>query len=218
MSKFSIDSNLVWLAEKLGQVDEVTSVEQVSRHSLRISREAYSPFVAGVVSAQRVEAETIRPLVIYNNGIEIIGNVPKESFWTGSAIRLASESDIAIGSLGDIFRAIHHKNVRTFRSKNSEFVERGLTQHDQVSNFELVHDKLYRIARNRFPDLTVAMLHEYELTADRLRIAREWYGPFAIAVNTDPNGSFTNSAEELAESLDIEVLLWRQFLGRLNRA
>jgi hypothetical protein len=109
------------------------------------------------------------------------------------------------------------EDVRTFQPKETEFVERGLRQHDRILSFDRVHDRLYRVSRKGLPDLTVAMLNEYELTADHLRTARDRYGQFSVAVITDPNGRATSSAEEVAETLGVEILKWAPFFGRLNK-
>jgi hypothetical protein len=165
---------------------------------LRISRSNYDPVVAGIVSAKRVEVDAVRPLVKSKLGVEIIANVPKESYWTGGALKLAQDNNIATGAYGDLLRVIDVEDVRAFQPRETEFVERGLRQHDRISSFDRVYDRLYRISRNGLPDLTVAMLDEYELTADHLRTARDRYGQFSVAVITNPNGRATGSAEEAA--------------------
>ena len=67
------------------------------------------------------------------------------------------------------------------------------------------------------PDLKVAMLNEYELTADHLRIARDRYGQFSVAVITNPNGEATSSAKETAQTMGVQILKWGSFFGRLNK-
>jgi hypothetical protein len=109
------------------------------------------------------------------------------------------------------------EDVRAFQPRETEFVERGLRQHDRISSFDRVYDRLYRISRNGLPDLTVAMLDEYELTADHLRTARDRYGQFSVAVITNPNGRATGSAEEAAQTMGVEILKWGPFFGRLNK-
>src|SRR5207253_2327294 len=101
--------------------------------------------------------------------------------------------------------------------KETQFIERSLRQHDCISRFDQVYDQVYCISRNRLPDLFVAMLNEYELTADHLRTARDRYGQFSVAVITNPNGRATNSAEGAAQIMGVEILKWGPFLGRLNR-
>jgi hypothetical protein len=206
-----------WVAGNLRKADHVTKVEVLSEQVLRVSRDKYAPYVAGIVSVKCVKVDDIMPLVESELGVEIIANVPKESYWTGEAIMLAQVHSIATGGYGDLLRVIDDEDVRAFQQKETVFIERGLRQHDRISSFDREYDRLYRIRRNGLSDLKVAMLNEYELTADHLRIARERYGQFSVAVITNPNGSSTSSAQEVAQTMGVEILNWRLFFGRLNK-
>jgi hypothetical protein len=217
MAKHTPAETTEWVAGNLRKAVRVSKVEVISDQVLRVSRDKYAPFVAGIVSSKRVEANEVRPLVKSDLGVEIIANVPKESFWTGGALRLAHDNNIATGAYGDLLGAIGLQDVRAFQPREIEFVERGLRQHNRISRFERVHDRLYRVSRNSSPDLMVAMLNEYELTADHLRTARDRYGQFSMAVITNPYGKATSTAEESARTLSVEILKWGPFLGRLNK-
>jgi hypothetical protein len=217
MAKHSPAEITEWVAGNLRKAGDVSEVEVLSDQVLRVSRSKYDPFVAGIISVKCVEADAVRPLVKSKLGVEIIANVPKESCWTGGALRLARDNNVATGAYGDLLRVINLQDVRAFQPKETEFVERGLRQHDRISSFERVYDRIYRISRNGLPDLTVVMLNEYELTADHLRTARDRYGQFSVAVITDPNGSVTSSAAEAAQTMGVEILKWGPFFGRLNK-
>lgn len=206
-----------WVAGNLRQAKEVSQVEVLADQVLRVSRGKDAPFVAGIISVTCVEPETLMTLVKSQFNVEIIANVPKESYWTGGALRLAHDNKIATGSYGDLLRVLDLQDVRTFQPKETEFVERGLRQHGRISSFERTYDRLYRISRKGLPELTVAMLNEYELTADHLRTARDRYGEFSVAVITNPSGSATSSAEEAAQTMGVEILKWGPFFGRLNK-
>lgn len=217
MAKHTTAETSEWVAGNLRRAKGVSKVEVLSDQVLRVSRSKYGPFVAGIVSAKCVEADTVRTLVESKLAVEIIANVPTESYWTGGALRLAHDNKIATGAYGDLLRVIDLEDVRAFQSKETEFVERGLRQHDRISGFERMYDRLYCISRSGLPDLTVVMLNEYELTADHLRTARDRYGEFSVAVITNPNGRATNSAEEAAQTMGVEILKWGPFFGRLNK-
>jgi hypothetical protein len=217
MAKHTLAETTEWVAGNLRKAEHVSKVEVVSDQVLRVSRSKYPPYVAGILAVTRVEADAVRPLVERALGLEIIANVPKESYWTGGALRLAHSNNIATGAYGDLLRVIDLQDVRSFQPKETEFVERGLRQHDCISSFERVFDRVYRISRNGLADLSVAMLNEYELTADHLRTARDRYGQFMLAVITNPNGRAATSAEEAAQAMGVEILKWGSFFRRLNR-
>ncbi|MDQ8732406.1 hypothetical protein [Bradyrhizobium sp. LHD-71] len=207
-----------WVAEALRKTDEVSNVDVLDDQVLRVERTKYAPFVAGIVSKTRVHADDIRPLVESTHGVEIIANVPKEAVWTGDAIRLAQNNSVATGVFGDLYRVLGESNVRGFQQREIAFIERGLRQHDRVTSFERDYDKVYRLSRKGgLPDLTAAMLNEYELTTDHIRTARDRYGKFDVAVNTNPNGTITRSALDAANAMGIEILKWGPFFGRINK-
>jgi hypothetical protein len=207
-----------WVAKALRKADLVSKVDVLDERVLRVERTRYAPFIAGIVSEPRVYADNIRPLINSKYGVEIIANVPKEAIWTGGAIRLAEDNSIAIGVFGDLYRVVGESNVRGFKQTEIAFIERGLRQHDCVTSFEREYDKVYRLSRKGgLPDLTAAMLNEYELTADHIRTARDRYGNFDVAVNTNPNGTITGSALDAAKLMDIEILTWGPFFGRINK-
>jgi hypothetical protein len=216
MARHSPRETTLWVADNLRQLRDVVDVDVLSDQTLRIERRKYRSFIAGVVAAPRVEAETIRAVVSQPN-VEIVSNVPRESFWTGGALRLAREKGIATGSYGDLMRVVGVEDVCNFVPKDIAYIERGLRQHDRVASFDRVHDRLYLVRRQSMPDLVVAMLSEYELTGDHLRTARDRYGAFDLAVITDPNGRATGQAAEVASRLGVTILDWASFYGRLNK-
>ncbi len=106
MAKHTPAETTNWVAGNLRKAEDVSMVEVLSDQVLRVSRSKYAPYVAGIVSATRVEEDAVRPLVESEFGVEIIANVPKESYWTGGALRLAQSKNIATGAYGDLLRVI----------------------------------------------------------------------------------------------------------------
>ncbi len=117
MAKHTPAETSEWVAGNLREAKGVSKVEVLSDQVLRVSRSKYNPFVAGIVSAKCVEADTIRTLVKSKLGVEIIANVPKESYWTGGALRLSQDNNIATGAYGDLLRVIDLQDVRAFQPK-----------------------------------------------------------------------------------------------------
>jgi hypothetical protein len=115
-------------------------------------------------------------------------------------------------------RAVRCEDVRVYVRPEFHFVDRGLQQHNRVTNFEREADRVYLIHRLGLPDLRFVMLNEYELTGDHIRVARDRYGAFDMVLLNNPNGSATTEAKRLGETMGIDIFKWAQFLGRLNRA
>lgn len=218
MTKRTKLDTTAWVAENLRSEERVLGVTVLTDQIIQVSRIKHGPYVAGIISEKRVEVNCIKQLVESDLCVEIIANVPKESFWTGDAIRFARSQNVSTGSLGDLYRVISEQDVRRFRSPETEFIERSMRQHDRIAQFQQIHDRLYRIERSDgLSDVTVLMLNEYDLTADHVRTARDRYGAFSLLVMTNPNGSATESAEQVAASMGVDILMWKNFLGRLKR-
>src|SRR5947209_1084669 len=104
MAKYTPAETTEWVASNLRKATNVSKVEVLTDQVLRVSRRKYDPYVAGVVAAECVTADAVRPLVASACGVEIIANIPKESYWTGEAIRIAHDNRIATGAYGDLLR------------------------------------------------------------------------------------------------------------------
>ncbi|MFG0245565.1 MAG: hypothetical protein ACF8MF_05875 [Phycisphaerales bacterium JB052] len=217
MTKYSPAQTTRWVADNVSDHDDVLKIEVVSDQVIKVYRQKHDPFFAGIVSAKCVAKEVIEELVKSDFDIDIIVNIPKDAIWVGEAINFAEDNSIATGSYGDLLRVIHLDDVRSYLPRERKFIERGLRQHDRITRFVRLYDNVYKISRRGLPDLTVAMLYEYELTADALRTARDRYGAFSIAVITNPNGSATSSASDVAKNIGVSILKWGEFFGRLNK-
>jgi hypothetical protein len=210
------EQTTTWVAETIAEMGEVQDTTVVGPHSLRITRNKFAPFVAGVVSVPVVTPEIVHPVLEADSLIEILVNVPKESMWTGLAITAVAARGIAFGGLGDLMSAISDEDVRRYTRSEYDFVERGLRQHTRVLRLDREADRAYLVHRHDLPPLRFVMLKEYELTGDHVRTARDRYGAFDAVLLNNPNGKPTTNALEVARDLGVGIFKWGQFLGRLN--
>jgi hypothetical protein len=207
-----------WIAEKVEKCEEVESISITDSNILNIVRKAHPPIVVATLAEATVSVEAVRQALGHRENVQFVVNVPKVSYVTGPALDYAKNEGFAIGGLGDLMRALSIPDVTQYVPKTIAFIERGLRQHDRVHSFERRADLYYLIhRRNSLKDVLVVFLHEYELVADHLRVARDRYGRFDIVVITDPNGNATTEAEAVAEEFGCRIYKWGKFLGALNR-
>lgn len=205
-----------FVAQALGKHGEVSRAEPLDEKVVEVYRKKYPSFIVGVVSATLVERATIEEFA-HDDRIEFICNIPREAAWTGEAVDLARQSRTGFGGVGDLFSAAGGKEpVRDFVRKEFEFIERIFDQHSAIERVERVYDRVYRLHRVDLPPLTVALINEYDLTADHIRTAWQRFGPFTDALANNPNCRFTGEAVEAAKQLNVILLPLRQFMGRLN--
>jgi hypothetical protein len=208
-----------WVADRIAETTDASSTKVTSPFTFRVNRKDRLPsFEVLVLSASRVTDDILDPLLEEARSASFVVNVPKNGIWTESGIATARNHDCAFGGIGELMSAIHQKldDVSLFVKKENAFVERGLDQHDNVSHFDQEYDRVYTVHRPGMKSLRVVLLNEYELTAEHVRTARTSYGPFDIVLMTNPNGTPTKDALDTAKTMQVAILAWRQFLGRLG--
>ena len=205
-----------WVAEKIKDADDVQDVEVVESQILSVRRQ-HDSFMLGTTAVERVEGKVVRALTGKCNTLSFIVNIPKDSYWTGEAIDLALEHSIAFGGMGDLYRALSRcTDVRQYRNPNISYVEQALEQHDMIVEMERIHDRKYVLKRRGLPEFTIVLVHEYELTKDHVRRARNRYEIFNAILITNPNGDATTQARETARSMNIGIYKLGQLMARIN--
>ena len=208
---------LDWTVKKLEEHDEVVSVEPEGELLINVHRKKHPPFCSAILNEKLVDKRVIEFVLGYNGKVQFVTNVPKDSIWVGDAILIAQARNLGWGRLADLMSAINSESVEGYQNKEYIFVERCLNQHNRVECYERIFDRVYLLTRLGLPNIKVALVYEYELTAEHVRAARKRYGEFSVIVKTNPNGNITGKAEEVGKGLGISILTWGEFLGRLNR-
>ena len=196
-------------------MSEVQNVEILGAHTIRVTRKQYSPFIAGIVSTDKVMLKTIAPILVDSLEVEFLANIPKDSFWSGEAI--SALPGIAFGGLGDLMAAVSIEDVRQYVNSEYRFIEQGLRQHSRVERFVREADRLYLVFRNGLPEIRIIALNEYELTAEHLRTARDRYGNFDAVLVSNPNGEPTVAAKTVADGWNVGIFKWGALFSRLNK-
>jgi hypothetical protein len=181
-----------------------------------IERTIDPTFVSAIFGQSKITGSDVAFAIQQAPDAAFVANVPGASIIDGSAWECAKSNAVGLGRLGDLMRAIRHPDVRGYIHPETRFVERGLVQHSAVSHFRRLDDVRYEVQRHGMPSLVVAMVNDYEVTADVIRSTWERYGPFSILVATNPNSRETGSSMQVASGLNVGVLKWGPFLGRLS--
>ena len=206
-----------WAIEKLNTHDNVLVLRPLGEIFISIERKKYAPFSTAIISEQVVHPRAIQQIISLGVESHFIANIPKSGIWTGDAIFATNVQNLGWGGFGELMSAINNEEVTTFQKKEYSFVERGIRQHNRVCNYERIFDRVYCISRRNLPSISVAFIYEYEFTAEHVRTARDRYGEFSVIVKTNPNGTITQLANDVAKGLGIEIFAWGEFLSRLNR-
>lgn len=205
-----------FIANGMANHDEVTHATALDAHLIEVVRKRHPDFIVGVVSTARVERATIEEFV-RDERVDFVCNIPREAVWSGEAIDLVKAHGRAWGGVADLFSAAAGQEpAREFVRREYEFIERIFDQHSAVVRVERIYDRVYRLYRRAKPSVEVALVNEYDLTADHVRTAWERYGPFSDILANNPNCRFSSEASAAAQELGVKLLMLRPFMGRLN--
>lgn len=173
--------------------------------------------VAVIGAKPMVQVADVEPVLAHGIKPEFVINIPSKSIWTGSAIDLVHAAPAGFGSLGDLGKAIRLGDLAGYRNKEFGFFERAIGQHSNVQQLTRLYDLAFIAHRKKGPDLTIALIDAYNLSAEDVRHARTQYGAFDIALKMSSYGSVTSAAQEAARSMGSEAIMFRDIMGRLAR-
>jgi len=173
--------------------------------------------VAVIGAKPMVQVADVAPALAHAIKPEFVINIPSKSIWTGSAIDLVHAVPAGFGSLGDLGKAVRLGDLAGYRNKEFGFFERAIGQHSNVQQFTRLYDLVFIAHRKRGPDLTIALIEAYNLSAEDVRHARTQYGAFDIALKMSSYGSVTSAAQEAARSMGAEAMMFRDIMGHLGR-
>jgi hypothetical protein len=198
--------------------NSVESVELLGPKLIRIHRKTHDSVVVATTAVERLDAAAFRAAI---NGAALhpdyVVNIPAESIVLGDAIQLAREHGVGVGQFKDLMGALGSSDVSGHLSSDLRYVEENLPQHERVTSIEPLADRHYRIERDGLPPVQVVFIHEYDLTVDHVRMAKQRYRSFSAIVITNPNGHATGEAERLAATMNCRIYVWKTFYGALNK-
>ncbi len=212
-----IEETTAWVASVMAEKHGVSGVDRLSPRSIRVSRERYPPYVAGIISKLEVVAKDVAEVLTVDPTIDIIINVPSQGTWRGSAIMATLGAKVAFGGMADLQSCIGREHPRNYVKSEYSFIEQGLRQHTKVVGIIREADRLFLIHRRALADLSVVALYEYELTEEHLREASDRYGHFDLVLISNPNGKPTKEAALFAVEKGVELHMFRSLLARLNQ-
>ncbi|WP_433630182.1 hypothetical protein [Chryseobacterium cucumeris] len=141
----------------------------------------------------------------------------KDTLINGEILEFLEKKEKIIGSYGDVFRIMNQEYNFPYLPPEVRFILRNLKQHTKIRNIRRLDNKRYLISRHGLEDVTVIALYDYDLAVEAVRSAVDVYGKFDAIFKGNPNGRISKNAYELANSMNIKVLMWGELLGELNR-
>lgn len=175
---------------------------------ISISMPAMPDVNAIILADKNIDLELVMQKHREEAEINFICGFKKDCVWAGPAIAYLEECEIGWGSIGTLSSAVLDGNVNTAVHKVYKFSDRLLKQYFFVKSIRREYDRLYELDLKNNRTIRLAMLAEYEPTADAVRSCWQQFGPVDLLWNINPNGSPTQSAIQAADELGCKVLKW----------
>lgn len=205
-----------FIASGLARHDEVAQANAIDDRRVEVQRKKYPDFKVGVVAQGCVTLGVVTELA-HDQTVDFVCNLPRECVWIGDAIDLVRSQGKAWGGVSDLYSAAaRERAARDFVRAEFQFIERIFAQHSNVAYVERLYDRVYRLQRRGMAEVDVALVNEYDLTADHVRTAVDRYGPVTDILANNPNCRFTPEAVEASRQLGVKMMMLKNFMGRLN--
>ena len=205
-----------WCKEKLETHDAIDSIELISENFLKITDLKGCSFMVATMNLKKIDSVDLETLLAKTD-VDFVLNISSEPYITQSALGMITIKKFGIGGMGDIKAALRDGNIKNYISKEIKFILNGLRQHTKVINVTRLDNRRFKVERQNHLPVTIVALHEYELTAERVRNAKDIFTDFDIILISDPSGTPSSNAESVALTLGIKIFKWGELLGMLNK-
>lgn len=214
-----MSGNIVdWIASKIDPNEGLSVIERTSEDFLIMEYKGGPHFPVAVLGVKDVIlVNHVQPLFSQTMTPKFVVNVPSKTLWSGEAISLIHAAPAAFGTLGDVGRAASTGDVASFRNKNWDFFERGISQHSKVREVNRVFDEVFDAKLGNGTTRRIALVDGYHVSAEDIRNARDRFGKFDIAVKKTSYGSITDAADTAAASMGAIVVTFGGLLQSLAR-
>ncbi|MFT4276991.1 MAG: hypothetical protein QM576_11585 [Rhodopseudomonas sp.] len=190
--------------------------EHVGGELIRITAQD-QPEVWAVISAEHeICAATAERYRTTYPEMDFLCGYRKSCVWHGEAIEHLESVDVGWGSCATLASASLEGNANTASHKTYFFSDRLLRQYGRVQNVCREYDRIHRVTLRSGTVLRIAMIADYEPTADAIRSLVDQFGRVDIVWNINPNGH--PSPEAIAAGIDLgcEVMKWEELKERLR--
>jgi len=204
-----------WAKDKLEEHKLVKEIKVIDSNNIEIINRYDEKYKVSVISMSHITLENTSSLIPHD--IDFLFNIPKEPLIDVDVLNKGKSENFGIGGMGDIMRALNSKDLNNYISPEVEFILNGLEQHTAVSSIVRLDNRRFLVNRYAKEPLTVLALNDYEITADIIRTAKTKFKTYDVILASNPNARITAQAKQVLDTPPyIEVLMWRNLLGKLN--
>jgi hypothetical protein len=179
------ESAAKWLTNRS---EKVTSYNAVDDDFAWLEREDQDSVGLAAVDVHEVDGAMVADLMDRHPGVEIILQMRDPFRADTSAYAEAGARRVALGSWGDVLRALSWDRPGNYEHPDIGYAFRAIRPHDNVADITRLDEKRFLISRYRGGDKIVFLTTEYEPTAAELLDGLTDLGSFDYFYCTNPNG------------------------------
>lgn len=211
-------SLLDWYIEKISKSEYVKNVELMDKTNnlIKVTHNDNNTYIVHILDSDIIDSKNFSHQIDLHN-LDFILAHKKDIYVTNNTILTTRIYKYAIGNMGDLLRALRDKNVNNYLAPDIEFVLNGLNQHGKIKSIEHLDNKRLLLKRT-FPlnEIIVLIINDYDITAETIRFNKQVFKNFKIILCSNPNARISSSAKLVAKQLNILILKYGEFLGRIN--
>jgi hypothetical protein len=206
-----------FVKEKLASEHNVKNIVIEKPNIVIVDRDEGPSFTVFCMSLSKIGHDTMIEIADGTEDLIFITNIKKDYVIYGVTLEYLSRKDISFGGFGDLGHFAYKSDNDLYENKNYTFIKNALEHHRAVARHYRPDNNTIAILRKGFEkELTMATTYDYDVSAESIRKARTLSSDFNVLVGMNPYGRITGAAVSAAESMGVEVCMWKEFLGKLN--
>jgi hypothetical protein len=212
------DYPVSWFAKTIVNHDRVEDAMAIDDREVRVVRKELNPITVVPVTSDFLVRQDLEELLVDRKPTLVV-LVNRAGHYAWDARALAEEQGASLQTFKELYTFLPDSDPRGGVDKNVSFVRSRLEQHAKVRAVSMICEATMHVSRvGALDPLRIAVEYHYEFTEEALVHALERHPDVDVVYNANPNGTVTEAAYSHAEHAGVEVLGFRELMGRLHEA
>lgn len=211
-----LDFRSAWFAETITRHSVVDRATVLSNDIVQLERQDRSTITVAPLGNKRID-DGVVVSVLDVAAPTVILLVPKAGHYDWSAREIARRAGSSVLTMKELYTSLADTDPRPFLDKNVAYGRTRLEQHSRVTSVEMICEASMLLRREgALSNVVVAVEYEYEFTEEALVRAITRHPDADLILNSNPNGSTTQSAYSHARNADVPIYRLAELMGALN--
>jgi hypothetical protein len=207
-----------WFAQKIVKHGHVEVATAMDDREIRLVRKGLTPITVVPVMSDFLVRQDLEDLLAGHLPTVVV-LVNRSGHYAWDARALAEDQGASLQTYKELYTFLPDPDPRGGVDKNVSFVRDRLEQHTKVRAVSMICEATMHVSRGGTLDpLRIAVEQHYEFTEEALVAALARHPDVDVVYNANPNGTVTRAAYSHAGHAGVEVLGFKELMGRLHAA